>query len=41
MLKTFKDLISWQKAHQLVLKIYQRSKDFPVDERFGLTSQIR
>lgn len=41
MLKTFKDLISWQKAHQLVLKIYQRSKDFPVDERFGLTSQTR
>lgn len=41
MLKTFKDLLVWQKAHQLVLKIYQETKIFPIDERFGLTSQIR
>ena len=41
MLKTFKDLLVWQKAHQLVLRIYKESNSFPVDERFGLTSQIR
>ena len=41
MLKTFKDLLVWQKAHQLVLRNYKESNSFPVDERFGLTSQIR
>lgn len=31
----------WQKAHQLVLIVYARTANFPPDERFGLTSQIR
>lgn len=39
--KNFTDLIVWQKAHQLVLEIYQLSSDFPKNETFGLTSQIR
>jgi four helix bundle protein len=39
--KTFEDLKVWQKAHQLVIKIYRLSKGFPRDERFGLTSQLR
>jgi len=39
--RSFKDLIVWQKAHQFVLEIYRFTKDFPADERFGLTSQIR
>ena len=39
--KTFEDLVVWQKAHQLVLKIYRLSKSFPKDELFGLTSQLR
>jgi len=34
-------LIVWQKAHELVLKIYQITRDFPKDEQFSLTSQIR
>ncbi|NLX90367.1 MAG: four helix bundle protein [Firmicutes bacterium] len=34
-------LIVWQKAHELVLKTYEITKDFPKDEQFGLTSQIR
>jgi four helix bundle protein len=41
MINTFKDLIAWQKAHQLVLLIYKESNTFPTDERFGLTSQFR
>jgi len=41
LLKTFEDLVVWQKAHQFVLKIYKETVVFPVDERFGLTSQIR
>jgi four helix bundle protein len=39
--KKFEDLIVWQKAHQLVVKIYKLSKSFPRDEMFGLTSQLR
>lgn len=37
----FTDLVAWQKAHELVLAIYKETKNFPADERFGLTSQIR
>jgi four helix bundle protein len=39
--RTFEDLKVWQKAHQLVIKIYRLSKGFPRDEMFGLTSQLR
>ena len=39
--KTFQDLIVWQKAHQFVLSIYRITKDFPKDEIYGLTSQLR
>jgi four helix bundle protein len=41
MLKNFKELKVWQKAYQLCLDIYYISKDFPNEEKFGLTSQIR
>ena len=39
--KSFRELIVWQKAHQLVLDTYQLTKSFPKDELFGLTSQMR
>ena len=39
--KSFHDLIVWQKAHQLVLSIYQFSEAFPGKEAYGLTSQMR
>jgi len=39
--KNFNDLIVWQKAHKLVLEIYKLTKDFPEEEAYGLTSQIR
>jgi four helix bundle protein len=31
----------WQKAIEFVLSIYRVTKDFPSDEKFGLTFQIR
>jgi four helix bundle protein len=39
--KHWKDLIVWQKAHQLVIDIYSITSSFPESERYNLTSQIR
>lgn len=39
--RTFQDLIVWQKAHQLVLKVYEVTQEFPKEELYGITSQIR
>ncbi len=39
--KSYRDLLMWQKAHELVLKVYQITKDFPKEETYGLTSQLR
>lgn len=41
MLRTYRELKVWQKAHDLVLKIYRETEIFPAIERFGLTSQLR
>lgn len=38
---SFKDLIVWQKSHQLVLAIYTITKTFPKEEIFSLTNQVR
>jgi len=40
-MKDFRDLMVWEKSHQLTLELYKTTKKFPVDERFGLISQIR
>ena len=40
-MKNFKELIVWQKAIVLVVEVYRVTKNFPDDERFGLTSQMR
>lgn len=39
--KSFKDLIVWQKSYKLVLEIYKITKDFPKDEIYGLSQQMR
>ena len=39
--KSYRDLIVWQKALDLVDDIYLLSSGFPDKEKFGLTSQIR
>ncbi|MDX1462318.1 MAG: four helix bundle protein [Marinirhabdus sp.] len=36
-----KEMDVWKKSMDLVETIYTMSSDFPIDERFGLTSQIR
>lgn len=39
--QNFQGLEVWQRAHQLVLKVYQVTKGFPDDEKYGLVSQMR
>ncbi len=39
--KSYQDLVVWQKAMSLVTEIYRISQKFPKEEIFGLTSQIR
>ena len=39
--KTFRDLVVWQKAMDLVVEIYRLTGGFPAEEKFGLTSQMR
>jgi four helix bundle protein len=39
--KTFQDGEVWRKSHAWVLKIYTFSAGFPIDELFGITSQLR
>ena len=38
---TYEDLAVWQAAMDLIMKIYTVSRKFPVDERYGLTNQLR
>jgi len=38
---TYKDLIVWQKAVDLVLEIYSLTEKFPKAESYGLVSQMR
>jgi hypothetical protein len=39
--RSYQDLVAWQKAMELVTKIYRVSYKFPREEIFGLTSQLR
>jgi four helix bundle protein len=41
MAKSYRELLVWQKAIQLTVLVYRISKDFPREEIYGLTSQIR
>ncbi len=39
--KSFRELLVWQRAIALTLEIYKLTKAFPKEEMFGLTSQLR
>ncbi|MEN8253127.1 MAG: four helix bundle protein [Patescibacteria group bacterium] len=41
MIQNFYDLKIWQKANSLAKDIYELTKNFPNEEKYGLTSQIR
>ncbi len=38
---SFKELIVYQKAHKLAMEIFEISKEFPKEEKYSLTDQIR
>ena len=37
----FRQLRAWETSHQLVLRVYQMTQDFPQSEQYGLVSQMR
>ena len=39
--KSYRDLVVWQKAMDLVAEIYRITAHFPREEVYGLTSQLR
>ena len=38
---SFENIVAWKKAHQFTCLVYSITRDFPEDEKFGLTSQFR
>ena len=40
-MRDFRQLKVWDKAHRLTLDVYRATRDFPTEERFGLTIQLR
>ena len=41
MANTYRDLLAWQKAKELAVRVYKATETFTKSEQFGLTSQIR
>lgn len=40
-MRNYRELIVWQKAMDLVELVYQATRQFPKEELYGLTSQVR
>jgi four helix bundle protein len=40
-IRSYRDLIAWQRAMDLVEGVYRVTHSFPKDELYGLTSQLR
>src|SRR5208282_1202656 len=40
-MEDFKNLKVWTKAHELTLAVYRRTRMFPKEEMYGITSQLR
>ena len=39
--RSFRNLIAWQRAMELVRAVYRATRRMPREERFGLTAQMR
>ena len=40
-IRTFKDLLVWQKAMRLSVEVYRLTRNYPDHERYGLTAETR
>ncbi len=40
-IRSYRDLVAWQQAVELAATIYALTKDWPREELYGLTSQVR
>jgi four helix bundle protein len=40
-IESFKDLIVYQKAYKLAMEIFEISRNFPKEEKYSLTDQMR
>lgn len=40
-IKSYKDLIVWQKSVDLAMEVYKISASFPDHEKFGISNQLR
>jgi four helix bundle protein len=40
-MRNYRDLQVWSKAHHLTLELYRISRQFPREETYGITSQLR
>ena len=41
MIKNFYDLTVWEESHDPSIRIYEVTKKFPPEEKFGITGQLR
>ena len=39
--QSFTELYVWEQAYKLILQVYSLTKGFPVEEKYGLTQQLR
>ena len=39
--RTYQELVVWQKAMDLVVAVYEQTRAFPKEEMYGLTNQLR
>lgn len=40
-MRNFRKYKVWELGHEVTLDVYKLSNEFPKDERFGITSQMR
>lgn len=40
-IKSYRDLVVWQKSMELVRNVYLFTNEFPKEEQYGLTNQLR
>lgn len=40
-MRNYKNLEIWQKSLEFSIEVYNKTQSFPLEERYGLTSQIR